>query len=458
MKTNFTIFLLSVSIFWNFIIAQESPADKAREDLAYTIGVQAYIYGYATVELYRTMYKQSLDPNNENKVGINEFSHVRKLATPEDTWVVTPNNDTYYSRAWLDLSKEPIILHIPEIKNRFFAFPIGDFYHDAVATLGWWNVGENGGDFALTAPKWQGVLPEGVEKVEVTTPLCWILARTLAIDEPNSVERLNALQDKYTLTPLSEWGSSELSNAPFERKYPQVDEDNPLDFYVILNEMLRFNPPRPADEGLVATFKEIGLHPSQQFDLNSIDEATKKGLLRAIKDAEIIVALKAKSVANIINGWLVLPGPKEFGTDYLYRAALESFALLHGESEMTVGYLANFDGEGKLLDGNNNYELKFNVPPPVSGFWSLTMYDGKTKLLVDNSIDRYSIGDRTKGVVYNDDGSLTIHISHEKPKGNASSNWLPSPKGPFYVVIRAYNAGPEIFNGSWNPPAIKKAD
>jgi hypothetical protein len=404
------------------------------------------------------MYKQSLDPNNENKVGINEFSHVRKLATPEDTWVVTPNNDTYYSRAWLDLSKEPIILHIPEIKNRFFAFPIGDFYHDAVATLGWWNVGENGGDFALTAPNWQGVLPEGVEKVEVSTPLCWILARTLAIDEPNSVESLNALQDKYTLTPLSEWGGSELSNAPFERKYPQVDEDNPLDFYVILNEMLRFNPPRPADEGLVATFKEIGLHPSQQFDLNSIDEATKRGLLRAIKDAEMIVASEATRVAEIINGWLVLPGPKEFGTDYLFRAAIESFALLHGESAMTVGYLANFDGEGKPLDGNNNYELKFDVPPPVSGFWSLTMYDGKTKLLVDNSLDRYSIGDRTKGIVYNDDGSLTIHISHEKPKGKAGSNWLPSPKGPFYVVIRAYNAGPEIFNGSWNPPAIKKAD
>ena len=205
MKTNLTVFLLSVSIFWNITIAQESPAEKAREDLAYTIGVQSYIYGYATVELYRTMYEQSLDPNNENKVGINEYSHVRKLATPEDTWVVTPNNDTYYSRAWLDLSKEPIILHIPEIKNRFFAFPIGDFYHDAVATLGWWNVGENGGDFALTAPNWQGVLPEGVENVEVSTPLCWILARTLAIDEPNSVESLNALQDKYTLTPLLAW-------------------------------------------------------------------------------------------------------------------------------------------------------------------------------------------------------------------------------------------------------------
>ena len=199
-------------------------------------------------------------------------------------------------------------------------------------------------------------MPEGVKKVEVSTPLCWILARTLAIDEPNSVESLNALQDKYTLTPLSAWGDSELSNAPFERKYPQVDEDNPLDFYVLLNEMLRINPPRPADEGLVAMFKEIGLHPSQQFDLNNIDEATKKGLLRAIKDAEMIVGLKAKSVAEIINGWLVLPGPKEFGTDYLYRAALESFALLHGESEMTVGYLANFDGEGKLLDGDNSSE------------------------------------------------------------------------------------------------------
>ena len=151
---------------------------------------------------------------------------------------------------------------------------------------------------------------------------------------------------------------------------------------------------------------------------------------------------------------MYLPGPKEFGTDYLFRAALESVALLHGESAMTVGYIGNIDGQGKPLDGNNDYEIKFDVPPPVFGFWSLTLYDGKTKLLVDNPINRYSIGDRTKGIKYSKDGSLTIRLGNQKPDGEASANWLPTPKGPFYVVIRAYNAGPEVFNGSWSPPPI----
>jgi hypothetical protein len=222
--------------------------------------------------------------------------------------------------------------------------------------------------------------------------------------------------------------------------------------------MLRRNPPRSEDEGLVATFKEIGLHPSQWFSSGSVDEAVRRGLLRAIPDAQAIIADKGRSMAEIVNGWLFLPGPKAFGTDYLFRAALESVALLHGESEMQVGYIGNVDGQGKPLDGNKNYEIRFDVPPPVFGFWSLTLYDGKSKLFVDNPIDRYAIGDRTDGITYGEDGSLTISLRHRKPDGDASANWLPTPKGPFYVVIRAYNAGPDVFNGSWSPPPIRLVD
>jgi hypothetical protein len=459
-----TIFLIAMLASVNTVLTEEKPQSavqsdptlKAKEDLAYTIGLHAYLYGYATIELYRTFYEQVLDPNRGHSVGVNEFNHIRKLATPQDTWVVTPNNDTFYSRAWIDVSKEPIILHIPPIKERYYVFPVGDFYHDAVASLGWWNVGQNGGDFALVEPGWQGVLPGGVEKVEVSTPMCWILARTLTSGEPKDIEQVHSLQDQYSLTPLSQWGKTGVSKQKFERRYPIWNDDDPLNFFVILNEMLRFNPPRPADEGLVATFKEIGLHPTQDFDPGSIDEAVRNGLARAINDAQGIMALKSQSMAEIINGWLFLPGPKEFGTDYLFRAALESVALLHGESAMQVGYIGNFDIQGNLLDGNYDYELKFDVPPPVFGFWSLTLYDGKSKLLVDNPINRYSIGDRTKGIRYGKDGSLTIHLQHQKPDGELAANWLPAPKGPFYVVIRAYNAGPEVFNGSWSPPPIRR--
>jgi len=433
---------------------QTDPVLEAKENLAYTIGVQAYIYGYPTVELYRTWYEQVLDPNRGHSGGVNEFNHIRKLTTPQDTFIVSPNNDTLYSRAWLDLSKEPIVLHIPPIKDRFYAFPIGDFYHDAVASLGWWNVGEDGGNFALIPPGWQGVLPDGVEAVHISTPMCWLLARTLTSGDAGDLKQVHALMDQYSLTPLSQWGKARASKAKFKRSYPVWNQDDPLNFFVILNEMLRFNPPRTADEGLVATFKEIGLHPSQRFDSESVDDAVHNGLTRAIKDAQGIMAAKNQSMAKLINGWLYLPGPKEFGTDYLFRAALEAVALLHGESEMTVGYIGNIDGQGKPLDGNNDYKIKFDVPPPVMGFWSLTLYDGKSKLLFDNPINRYSIGDRTEGIQYGENGSLTIYLSNQEPGGDAVSNWLPSPKGPFYVVIRAYNASPEVFNGSWSPPPI----
>jgi len=439
-------------------MATNDAALAAQENLAYTIGVQAYIYGYATVELYRTFYQQAIDPDRGHSVGVNEFNHIRKLVSPQDTWVITPNNDTLYSRAWLDISKEPIILHIPPIKDRFFAFPIGDFYHDSVASLGWWEVGQKGGDFALVAPGWQGVLPAGTERVNVSTPMCWLLARTLTSGEPNDIEYVNSLQDQYTLTPLSQWGNSDTTHPVSGSEYPVWNENDSLNFFVILNEMLRRNPPRPADEGLVAAFKEIGLHPTQQFDSGSVPDAVRRGLERAIPDAQRIMAAKGQTMAEIVNGWLFLPGPKAFGTDYLFRAALEAVGLLHGESAMTVGYVGNVDSEGKPLDGNHDYELHFDVPPPVFGFWSLTLYDGKTKLLVDNPINRYAIGDRTKGIQYGEDGSLTVYMSHQEPEGNAASNWLPIPKGPFYTVTRAYNAGPEIFNGTWSPPPIRRVE
>jgi hypothetical protein len=286
--------------------------------------------------------------------------------------------------------------------------------------------------------------------------MCWLLARTLTSGNAKDINYVHSLQNQYALTPLSQWGKSGASNLEFERNYPVWNEDDPLNFFVILNEMLRINPPRPADEGLVAMFKEIGLHATQYFDSGSIDKAVRNGLVRAINDAQEIMAIKGQSMAEIINGWLFLPGPKEFGTDYLFRAALEAVALLHGESAMQVGYIGNVDGQGRPLDGHYDYELKFDVPPPVFGFWSLTLYDGKSKLLVDNPINRYSIGDRTEGIQYGKDGSLTVYLSNQKPVSNAVSNWLPSPKGPFYVVIRAYNAGPEVFNGSWSPPPIRR--
>jgi hypothetical protein len=431
---------------------------KAEENLAYTIGVQAYIYGFATVELYRTFYNQVIDPNRGHSIGVNEFNHIRNLTTAKDTWVVSPNNDTLYSRAWLDLRSEPLILHIPVIKDRFFVFPIGDFFHDTVASLGWWNVGEKGGDFALTAPGWQGVLPKGVERINVSTPMCWLLARTLTSGEPEDVAHVNSLQDQYSLTLLSQWGKTDAASQGDGQKYPTWNEEDPLNFFVILNEMLRYNSPRPADEGLVAMFKEIGLHPTQQFDSASVSEAVRSGLIRAIPDAQAIMALKGQSLAEMINGWLFIPGPKVFGTDYLFRAALESFALLHGEAEMQIGYIGNFDGEGKPLDGNSDYEIKFEVPPPAFGFWSLTLYEEKSKLFADNPINRYSIGDRTKGIKYGEDGSLTIYLRNQKPDGEASANWLPTPKEQFYVVLRAYNAGPDIFNGSWTPPLIRRVE
>lgn len=187
-----------ISLVWG----AETDADKAQEELAYTIGVQAYVYGYPTMDLYRTFYEGTLDPMRGHDRTLNEFNFSRQLVTADDDWVVTPNNDTLYNRAFLDLREEPIILQIPEMGKRPYWFPIGDMYHNLNASLSWDSVGPQGGAFALVPPSWQGVLPEGVRRVDVRTPMIWFIGRYY-VAGPDDVPAVTALQDKTRLIPLS---------------------------------------------------------------------------------------------------------------------------------------------------------------------------------------------------------------------------------------------------------------
>jgi hypothetical protein len=441
------------------------PADEAaaQENLAYALGVQAYLYGQPIMDLYRTFWENTLDPKRGHDRTLNEFNFVRKLVTAKDTWVVTPNDDTLYARGFLDLTDEPIVLHIPDMGTRKYWFPLGDMYHNLYRHLSWDTIGFKGGDFALLPPGWQGVLPDGVGRVEITTSMMWTLGR-MVVDGEKDVPAVNALQDKTFLVPLSQWKKG-MTKAPRAKvdpsRYPKMTNADMPDaekFFTTMNEMLRRNPPVGDAEYLLGWLREIHLHPDQRFVWKDLDEATQKGLTRAAKDALAIIAEREKTFAAPVNGWIPAIMPGDQSNMPIYHAAVTKLGLLYSQKQVSTYHVGFVDGDGKPLDGANTYTLKLAPPPPVAAFWSLTMYDAKTKLFVDNTSNRYSIGDRTAGIKTEKDGSLTITMSAAEPSaGDAKANWLPAPKGPFYVVLREYSPGPAVLNGGWLPPKITKA-
>lgn len=425
-------------------------------EFAYTIGVQAYVYGYPTMDLYRTFWENCLDPDRGHDHSFNEFNHSRKLTTPADTWVVTPNSDTLYSRAFLDLTDEPVILQIPPVPDRSYWFPIGDMYHNLNALLAWNTVGEKGGAYALCPPTFSGLLPDGVERVDVRTPFAWMVGRYTVQDEAD-VPAVNALQDQTHLIPLSQWGAAPSRRPTDPSRYPTFTFEglqDPAAYFTTLNEMLRRNPPLERDEGLLAFFSEIGLHPRQRFDWDALDADTQAALTRATEAGHAIVVENMRTAPTVVNTWLEAILDADLGHKPGLRAGGAMLGLLYSQKEASTYHVGNVDSTGVQLDGAHAYTLRLDPPPPVDAFWSLTIYSAATRLYVANEIDRYAIGDRTPGVRYGEDGSLDLLIQHDRPDDTA--NWLPAPAEPFYLILREYSPRAPILTRDWVPPVIER--
>jgi len=442
------------------LAAQDTENAETQENLANAIGLQAYIYGYPTMDLWRTFWEEAIDPNRGHDVGLNAFNFSRALVKPGDDWVVTPNNDTLYNRAYLDLTAEPVVLTIPPMDRKFW-FPLGDMFHNLNASISWDTIGFAGGDFALVGPGWSGVLPDEVTRVNVETPMIWTVGR-YSVAGADDVAAANALQDKTLLRPLSEFvGETAPAQVADYPAFTRDDLDDPARYFTVLNEMLRRNPPPARDAGILAYFREIGLDPGQHFDWDALPQPVKAGLKRAARDALAIIDSRTTAFAESRNGWIEAILDANMSDDPVNHAAAARLGLLYSQKEVSTYHIGAVDAEGTPLDGSKVYQIRFSPVPPVDAFWSVTIYDSSTKLLVDNPIDRYSIGDRTEGLVYSDDDKteLVITLSHEVPEDEvARANWLPSPDGPFYLALREYSPAPAILTREWVPPAIEKLE
>lgn len=437
--------------------------DRAQDEtLAYTVGVQTYISGFPTMDLYRTLWETSFDPKRGHDRTLNEFFVFDRLITSEDDWVITPNNDTIYLRAFLDLRKEPVILVIPPMGDRQYWVPIGDMRHDFDAILSWDTVGRRGGAFALCPPAWQGLLPEGVKRIDTTTPIIWTLPR-LSVDGEADLPAAVKLQKQIRLVPLSQWGAAEVNRPkPNPDDFPRFTRAELTDakaYFTALNAVLRLSPRigNPMDEAMAGWLREIGMDPATGFDWDKLSPQTQRGLVRATADAHRIIADRMPRLVPIVNNWQMARLDKKISGEPVFAAGAAMLGLLWNPKEISTYDVAFFDGTGAPLDGNNRYVLRFNPPPPVNAFWSVTMYSAENQLFVPNPVNRYSFGDRTKGTVYGEDGSIEISLQREEPTDpKERANWLPAPKGKFYLVTRHYSPRAAILTGDWLPPKIVK--
>jgi hypothetical protein len=409
----------------------------------------AYIWGFPlvyTVQLLRLA--------KERNAPVNQFVLSTRLSTPADK-VAGPNVDTLYGFAWLNLSREPQILHVPDTKGRYYSIQLVDAYGNTFTYVGRRVTGTAAGRYAIVGPHWNGSVPSDVKKINAPTDHVLALTRTLVSGEAD-LPAAQAVQIQYGLQPLSAYPKAPpvpLTNPAALNIFPILHPgDRGLQFFDDLGSGLSADAPPSSDHAVLDRFGKLGIGPSKDPS-QSQDQAVIATLRDAIPaaDAEIHKA----DFSTRFNGWSVNYKIEPFIKDPLLRASTNLYGPGAHVAQEALYFNAQPDGKA-LLSGANKYSLKFpaNGLPPVDAFWSLTLY-GADYALVENPIHRYSIGDRTPGLKYGPDGSLELLVQHEQPAEGAS-NWLPAPAGQFQVTFRTYQPRPAIFNGEYKLPPFRK--
>ncbi len=411
----------------------------------------AYVFAYPMLENYRTLFTQACDPKFGGYIGgFDRYRHYSRPYTPSDSDIVTPNNDTVYSWAWLDLRREPIVMEIPDIDaSRYNIFQWFDLYTYNFATPGSRLNGTSAKTYLFAKQGWSGSTPDAVDEVFFTeSDFVGTLTRT-SINGPDDIARVQEIEHGYRFTPLSEFvGDKPPPPAP-QITFPTWDEDavrTPA-YITYVNFLLDHIAINAQDEPALNEFAKIGIGAGLDTDVTSLDNETRDAIQSGIDSALAKLTERVKHNEDNIG----LFGPRQYlGTDYEARA-VGAMIGLYGLNETEAVYFSyQTDADGNELAGSNTYKMKFSEPPPVNLFWSLTMYNLPQRLLVDNPIDRYSFGDRTEGILYDSDGGLEITLSRTDP--GSGTNWLPTPDGNFFLVMRMYAPKEPIINKTWPRP------
>ena len=431
--------------------------NKVTPEVARAIAKDAYIFNYPLVMYYRTMYLQAIDKDSKSfSGGFGKWLHLR-TSSPKDTDIVSPNNDSPYSYAWVDTRAEPWVLTMPTIeKNRFYTSQWDDLWGFVLDNPGSVEDGNDGVSVLLASPTWKGELPTGVKRViQGDSEFLGTLTRTQLID-PADLPNVKKIQREYKLQPLSAYlGKPAPPAAPaIEWKPWKEGLERTPEFWDYVNFLLPLTTPNPQDQPMLDKMAKIGLGAGTEKPSAEIQAAMAKGMEDALAELK-------KASEHITDPSLFFRSRKDTDKDYFDRALGVMVGIFGNVKKVSVYFATAKDDKGELFDGSkHSYELTFTKEqiPPAKNFWSMTMYKLPQRWLVDNPIDRYSIGSATPGLQTAADGSITIYLSAKSPGKDKESNWLPAPEGPFWPILRTYGPGESILNKTWKMPTIKRVN
>jgi hypothetical protein len=431
------------------------------------LATDAYIYGYplVTMEMTRRVITNVAKPEGTH-APMGQLIKLREYPNASFRDVTAPNADTLYTTAFFDVGSEPWVLSIPDMKDRYYLFPILDGWTTVFQVPGKRTTGTGAQTYAITGPGWKGTIPAGVKEYKSPTNIVWLLGRIYCTGTPEDYKAVHELQDQCKLVPLSSYGKPYTPpegkvDPSIDTKTAVRDQVNRMDakeYFTLLARLMKTNPPAPADTPEVSRFAKIGLVPGQEFDASRL----KADFIKRIPEVgfdRIMAQFKINKDAKDINGWAFTTKTGIYGTDYLMRALVTAIGLGANRPQDAVYPTSQKDAEDKAYDGANKYVMHFprGQLPPVRGFWSVTMYDDKY-FFVNNPLNRYSISPR-QNLKTNPDGSTDLYIQKDTPGSEKETNWLPAPAGKFILMLRMYwpnESSPSIINGSWKIPPVKK--
>ena len=453
-------------------VASGVPAPSVEE--VKQIAEEGFAYGLPIVMNYAVMYEYIIDKNSGQwKASFNQIDNEHRVFTYEDTAIVTPNSDTPYSLAWMDLRAEPIVISVPAVdKRRYYAVMLNDGNTFNYGYIGSRATGSDAGDYLVVGPRWKGETPPGIKKTfHSTTDFSLAVFRTQLFDAKD-MPNVEKVQAGYKLQPLSAYLKQPAPPAAPAIDWPKIDKELvKTNFFDYLDLALQFAPPGPEEEGIRAKLASIGVGPGKKFNFKDLSLEHKAAIALGLKEGDKKVDQAVAQLGKSINGWQVsaAQGDRAFyNGNWLLRAAAARAGIYGNDAVEAMYPLTRSLADGSELDGSKHkYTLTFakGQYPPVNAFWSVTMYDGKTQLLIKNPINRYLINSpMLPGMKQNKDGSLTLYVQKDSPGKAKESNWLPAPNGPIYMVMRLYWPRPEPPSilppgaGTWNPPALVQAD
>lgn len=450
--------------------AQAQTAYQADEGARVrAVAADAYVYGLPFVMTYAAIHAFAIDrESSQFKAPLNQLYYAKDLFTPKDRAVVSPNSDTPYSLAVLDLRAEPMVISVPAIDpKRYYSVMLCDGKSYNYGIFGSIVTDGEPGDYLVVGPDWQGETPKGIRKVYRSGTQQSLMTIRTQLFRPDDMENVRQIVKGYRIEPLSAW-LHQPAPAPVPAiDYPKINNELARkNFFAYLDFALQMAPATEDEKAMRAELASIGIGNGKFDAYTKLAAAYGKDLQAGVKDGDARVDQAIANFGRKVNGWnmfLKAGGDRaRFAGDWAERAAFVKVGIYGLDASEVIYGFGRTLPDGETLDASaHHYTLTFaaGALPPADAFWSVTLYDGKTQLLAENPINRYLINSpMLPALKRNADGSITLHIQKESPGPDLESNWLPAPDGPFNLALRAYGPRPELRNGSWSPPPIVRVD